>query len=181
MEFFTCLTCRVLIAFLDHVVSVLCRIHVALLDHDVSLCRRIHVTSDTFGGITCYLVCLRAMIREFFSCFSCIRFCFRFLYLRCFFTLCYFGFCRLSGFSSLSITSWYLFFEPRFFLPGFFVCLFSDVLLCCIELVFVCLTEVVFLRSIDHECSHDTTVVAAHVDSVIGFGVFAVFQVPSHD
>ena len=35
----------------------------------------------------------------------------------------------------------------------------------------------IFFWCIDHECSHDTSVVAAHVDHVVGFGIFAVFQV----
>ena len=32
---------------------------------------------------------------------------------------------------------------------------------------------------IDHECGHDTSVVTAHVDHVIGIGIFSAFQVPS--
>ena len=33
----------------------------------------------------------------------------------------------------------------------------------------------------NHECSHDTSVVAAHVDHVVGFSIFVVFQVSSLD
>ena len=34
---------------------------------------------------------------------------------------------------------------------------------------------------IDHECCHDTSVVTAHVDHIVGFSMFTVFQVSSLD
>ena len=34
-------------------------------------------------------------------------------------------------------------------------------------------------RSSDHECRHDTSVVAAHLDHVVCLGIFVVFQVSS--
>ena len=40
---------------------------------------------------------------------------------------------------------------------------------------------VILLRCSDHECCHDTSVVTAHVDHVVCFGIFVVFQVSSLD
>ena len=37
----------------------------------------------------------------------------------------------------------------------------------------------VLLRSSGHECCHDISVVTAHVDHAVGFGIFVVFQVSS--
>ena len=36
-----------------------------------------------------------------------------------------------------------------------------------------------FLRHVDRESSHDTSVVASHVDHVVGLGIFSVSQIPS--
>ena len=49
---------------------------------------------------------------------------------------------------------------------------------CYLELVFF-LTCAIFLWSCDYECRHDTSVVAANVDHVVGFGIFVVFQMSS--
>ena len=47
------------------------------------------------------------------------------------------------------------------------------------ELVFVCFMGPFWC--VDHECSHDASVVAALVDHVVGFGIFVEFQVSSLD
>ena len=47
-------------------------------------------------------------------------------------------------------------------------------------LVVVCIMKAIFLVY-DYECCHDTSVVTAHVDHVVGFSIFTVFQVSSLD
>ena len=66
----------------------------------------------------------------------------------------------------ISMTSWYLFFELRLLNSNVFLSLIHPFILCCIELSF-------------HECCHYTSVVTAHVDHVVGFSIFIVFQVSS--
>ena len=44
--------------------------------------------------------------------------------------------------------------------------------------LFYC-TAAILLRSSDRKCCHNTSVVTAHVDHVVGFGIFVVFQVSS--
>ena len=48
-------------------------------------------------------------------------------------------------------------------------------------LVFVCITGAIHFRCIDYECCHDTSVVTAQVDHVVGFSILTVFQVSSLD
>ena len=44
---------------------------------------------------------------------------------------------------------------------------------------FSCIIVMVLSKHGDRESSHDTSVVTSHVDHVVGFGVFMVFQVSS--
>ena len=52
-------------------------------------------------------------------------------------------------------------------------------MLCCIEFSFFCLAMATFFRRSDPERCHNTSAVTAHVDHVVGFGIFVVFQVSS--
>ena len=61
----------------------------------------------------------------------------------------------------------------------FFVSLIPSGILCIVGLVFFDLTRAILLWNSDHECCHDTSVVTAHVDHVVGFGIFVVFRVSS--
>ena len=71
------------------------------------------------------------------------------------------------------------FFEFRLLIPS--VCFQFDPF-CRVLLSRPCLFYfTMVLRSSDHECCHDTSVVTAHVDHVFGFGIFVVFQVSSLD
>ena len=50
--------------------------------------------------------------------------------------------------------------------------------------IFLCLSLVAsrdHFLSIDHECCHNTSEVAAHADQVVGFSIFTLFQVSSFD
>ena len=72
------------------------------------------------------------------------------------------------------------FLERRcFFSPIIFVSLCAYILLCFFKLVFVCIMGAILLWCIDYECCHDASLVTAHVDHVIGFSIFTVFQVSS--
>ena len=75
---------------------------------------------------------------------------------------------------------WHLVFELRRFLSSFF-CQFDSV---CLSLSlsglsFFDITRAILLWNSDHECCHDTSVVTSHVDHVVGFCIFVVFQVSS--
>ena len=119
----------------------------------------------------CHLLCLQAMFWEFFTCFSCIRSCFRFFLIallhsfhfsflvrllssqRFFSLLCFKSASAASVISLIfSTTSWYLFSNvDDSFSPTFFVRLFSVLLLCCSEIVFVCFIGAISFWCIDHE------------------------------
>ena len=72
------------------------------------------------------------------------------------------------------MVSWYLFSSINFsFDPFCRVLLYRDCLFH--------FTTAILLRCSDHECCHDTSVVTAHVDHVVGFGIFVVFMVSSLD
>ena len=72
------------------------------------------------------------------------------------------------------------FFELRFLVSNVFLGLIPSIAFRCIELsFFVCLAMAIPFRSSDHECCHDTSVVSAHADQVVGFSIFVVFQVSS--
>ena len=78
-----------------------------------------------------------------------------------------------------SMISWYLFTSSSFSSPAFFS-LIPSVVFCCLELVSF-FTMAILLRSSDHECCRDTSVITAHAHHVFGFGIFVVFQVSSLD
>ena len=72
------------------------------------------------------------------------------------------------------------FFELK--LHGFNVlfCLFTLIMFN--RVVLSCILDVNLpLKHVDRESSHDTSVVASHVDHVVGFGIFCVSQIPSLD
>ena len=134
------------------------------------------VTCDVLGFFTCSLVSLRFRFFLIGTAFFSFSFCFGFCLSAVFSLLCFRSVLRLQlCFDLFYISCIFFFFERRFFFSDFFVRLFSDVLLRCSELVFVCFMVAIFFWCIDHECSHDTSLVAAHVDHVIGFGIFVVF------
>ena len=52
---------------------------------------------------------------------------------------------------------------------------------CSLGLVFLYFTTAILLRNSDRECCLASSLVTAHVDHVVGFGIFVVFQVSSLD
>ena len=112
-----------------------------------------------------------------FTLFACAA---AFLFHRFFFALTQFLFCGISFFFDF-FNDLLVFFSSSDSSFTVFVGLVPCVLFCCLELVCFCRTGAILLWSGDHECCHDTSVVAAHVDHIVGFGVFVVFQVSSLD
>ena len=74
------------------------------------------------------------------------------------------------------------FFERgRFLITVLFIGLGADILHFIPLLVIVCIMVGILFLCINHECCHNTSVVAAHVDDVIGFSIFTESQVSSFD
>ena len=97
----------------------------------------------------------------------CLRFCIFAFCLRCSF-FCVGGF-FFNFFNDLLVS----FSELRLLNSNVFLSLIPPFMLCCIELSFFCLAMATLFH---HECCHDTSVVTAHVDHVVGFSIFDVFQ-----
>ena len=65
-----------------------------------------------------------------------------------------------------------------FFLKG----LCTDLFRCSPSLlVIACIARAILFLCFDHECCHNTSVVTAHANHVVGFSIFAVSQVSSFD
>ena len=70
------------------------------------------------------------------------------------------------------------FFELKLHGFGVLFCLFTFIMFNRVVLSCI-LDENVLLKHVDRENSHDTSVVASHVNHVVGLGIFGVFQIPS--
>ena len=77
---------------------------------------------------------------------------------------------------SFSMISWYLFFELTLLVSNVFLGLIPSFMFCCIDLSFFCLAMATLFRRSDHESCHNTSLVTAHVDHVVGFSICVVFQ-----
>ena len=102
--------------------------------------------------------------------FFCFRFCILNLCLRCCF-FCVGGY-FLNVFNDLLVS----FSSSSFSTRMFFVSLIPPFVS---SFPFFCLATPTLFRRSDHESCHYTSVVTAHVDHVVGFSIFVVFQVSS--
>ena len=132
-----------------------------------------HRSSPRFLRTLCLFCFTSASAFSLFACADVFFFCFGgFSFALTRFFVCGFSF-FFDFFKDLLVS----FLELRLLIPSVFFSSVPSVAFVVSIFVFFYFTAAIFLRSSDRKCCHDTSVVTAHVDHVVGLGIFVNFQV----